>query len=336
VEKIMKIILIGFLCFGLLFGTLAQANAGGVDSRLGDILYVGGNGQGNYSRIQEALDAAHPGDTVFVFDDSSPYVEALAIDTSLALVGENQESTILTGTSDYNIVINADNVTVSGFTCQENWVSNGIILQNCSRVCVRDMAICNADRGIVLEHATRALIEDNIISCNYSFLIVWSSKNIIRNNTMNGLDGMQLNGGYGNIIQNNTINTSYGIDLTLTMFFDCASNHFNRCRFSVSCETTVYGKIRDNIFQDCEYGVFFTMTWGSRIVSNTFLNTTTPADFETAPFSYWRHNYWNEPRLLPKSIHGSIFLVFGFYLFFEIPTFKIDWHPALTPPTTEN
>ncbi|MHA1376567.1 MAG: hypothetical protein ACTSR7_19990, partial [Promethearchaeota archaeon] len=41
----------------------------------GDTLYVGGNGTGNYTKIQDAIDDANPGDTVFVYDDSSPYYE---------------------------------------------------------------------------------------------------------------------------------------------------------------------------------------------------------------------------------------------------------------------
>ena len=35
----------------------------------GNILYVGGSGLGNYSTIQEAIEASVAGDTVFVFDD---------------------------------------------------------------------------------------------------------------------------------------------------------------------------------------------------------------------------------------------------------------------------
>lgn len=34
----------------------------------GDILYVGGSGPGNYSKIQDAIDDASKGDTVFVYN----------------------------------------------------------------------------------------------------------------------------------------------------------------------------------------------------------------------------------------------------------------------------
>ncbi len=39
----------------------------------GNTLYVGGDGPGNYTKIQDAINNASDGDTVFVYDDSSPY-----------------------------------------------------------------------------------------------------------------------------------------------------------------------------------------------------------------------------------------------------------------------
>jgi len=55
-------------------------------------LYVGGSGPGNYTTIQSAIDAANPGDTVFVYDDSSPYYENIIIDKTISLIGENKNT----------------------------------------------------------------------------------------------------------------------------------------------------------------------------------------------------------------------------------------------------
>jgi len=49
-------------------------------------LYVGGTGPGNYSTIQAAIYASKDGDTIFVFDDKSPYVESIVIDKSIQLL----------------------------------------------------------------------------------------------------------------------------------------------------------------------------------------------------------------------------------------------------------
>jgi len=61
----------------------------------GNILYVGGMGPDNYTRIQDAIDDASSGDTVFVYDDSSPYYENIFIDKSISLIGEDRETTII-------------------------------------------------------------------------------------------------------------------------------------------------------------------------------------------------------------------------------------------------
>jgi len=85
--------------------------------RRGNTLYVGGDGPGNYTKIQDAVDNTSNGDTVFVYDDSSPYMELLWINTSIRLLGENAETTVIDGHYDpYTIRIRVDDVTVHGFT----------------------------------------------------------------------------------------------------------------------------------------------------------------------------------------------------------------------------
>ena len=63
----------------------------------GIILYVGGSGPGNYSNIKDAIDDARDGDTVFVYNDSSPYCENIIIDKSIRLVGEEKNTTVIDG-----------------------------------------------------------------------------------------------------------------------------------------------------------------------------------------------------------------------------------------------
>jgi len=88
----------------------------------GNILYVGGNGTGNYSNIQSAIDDASPGDTVFVFNDSSPYYECLFLNKTVSLVGEDRYSTVVDSEHEGSPVeVYANSCLVSGFT-----------LKNCS------------------------------------------------------------------------------------------------------------------------------------------------------------------------------------------------------------
>ena len=55
-----------------------------VESTRGNILYVGGNGSGNYTKIQDAVDNASSGDTIFVYNGT--YYEHIAINKQLFLI----------------------------------------------------------------------------------------------------------------------------------------------------------------------------------------------------------------------------------------------------------
>jgi hypothetical protein len=90
----------------------------------GNWLYVGGSGPGNYTRIQDAIDNASDGDTVYVY--AGIYLGNIVINVSIDLIGENKNTTIIDENPDIddpqlieaNIYIFADSVTITGFTIQ--------------------------------------------------------------------------------------------------------------------------------------------------------------------------------------------------------------------------
>jgi hypothetical protein len=101
----------------------------------GNTLYVGGTGEGNYTSIQGAIDDAVDGDTVFVYDDSSPYYEKYPIrinKSDFSLIGENRETTIIDGNEENRIIISisgrgiidVNDVKISGFTIQNTGVGD--------------------------------------------------------------------------------------------------------------------------------------------------------------------------------------------------------------------
>jgi len=93
----------------------------------GDILYVGGSGSGNYTYIQDAVDNASNGDTVFVYKDSSPYYENVIVNKTIDLIGENTMDTIIVGSGFGNAVeITANNVNMSNFTVQQSPVTDSL------------------------------------------------------------------------------------------------------------------------------------------------------------------------------------------------------------------
>ena len=59
-------------------------------------LYVGGNGPGNYSTIQAAIENATHGDTIYVYQGI--YQEYITIDKQITLIGQQKNHTIINAT----------------------------------------------------------------------------------------------------------------------------------------------------------------------------------------------------------------------------------------------
>ena len=84
-----------------------------------NILYVGGNGPNNYSKIQDAIDDASNGDIVFVYNGT--YIENILIEIQIKIQGENKSTTIIQGKDDWHTVnIKSSRVNLTDFT-----ISNG-------------------------------------------------------------------------------------------------------------------------------------------------------------------------------------------------------------------
>ena len=74
----------------------------------GKTLYVGGDGPNNYTAIQDAIDAAEDGDTIYVY--SGIYYENITVDKTITLQGEDKISTIIDGGETGDVInIIADN-----------------------------------------------------------------------------------------------------------------------------------------------------------------------------------------------------------------------------------
>jgi len=182
----------------------------------GNTLYVGGNGTGNYTTIQDAIDDASDGDTVFVY--TGMYYEHLLINKSLKLNGENKLSTKIIGLN-YEIVIFiiSDFVSVSNFTIQGTYLDYGIYIHE-SKFCIVDNnRIENNSYGIVSYNSSFIKILHNGITDNKGDGVAFfpSDNSIIEKNYImyNGRNGISMGDSQNSIIRNNQIqsNGEYGI-----------------------------------------------------------------------------------------------------------------------------
>ncbi len=168
-------------------------------------LYVGGIGPGNYTKVQDAVDNASSGDTVFVYDDSSPYKENISISKSLTIRGENKQTTIIDGShgTGLSFHIYSDNVTVTSFTIQNTGtaVYIGGVGETASHNIITDNIILNSHAGILMFYGSPTKPDFSA----YGYNII--SNNYIKNTTYYGI---MLNEGQNNLITRNTITENHG------------------------------------------------------------------------------------------------------------------------------
>ncbi|MCD6411333.1 MAG: right-handed parallel beta-helix repeat-containing protein, partial [Thermoplasmata archaeon] len=205
-KRILVIGIVLLLTFPLIKGG-AKANA---LSNGAKVLYVGGSGPGNYSRIQDAINDANDGDTVFVYDDSSPYHESIVVNKSINLIGENKNTTIIDGSGYWNgIIISADRVNVSGFKIINfgyGYGQGAAISVRSSYCCIKDNIVMdNPGDGIQVFYGSCNLISNNDVINNRGegINIYKSDKNLIDHNYIeSNYRGVFVNEGHHNLVSN--------------------------------------------------------------------------------------------------------------------------------------
>jgi len=189
----------------------------------GNTLYVGGTGTGNYSKIQDAIDNASNGDTVFVYDDSSPYYENLEVDKRINLIGKNRDTTVIDGNNKTDVIrITSDWVNISGFMIKNSGIYGeeygGITIRTNFNTITGNNIISNMI-GINLRFSTNNNITGNTISLNdMDGINLWdeSNSNTITSNNIasNNEEGINIHGS-NNVIMGNTITLSYSGGIVL-------------------------------------------------------------------------------------------------------------------------
>jgi parallel beta-helix repeat protein len=207
-----------------------------------------------YRTIQDGINAAVNGDTVFVFDGI--YYESIIIKKTINLFGEDKHQTIIDGGggTETKMVVQtqeANETNISGFTIQ-NGGSNGV--------------------GVEINSYNNT-ITNNIIGSNHVFcLMTDKGYNIISNNTiLGGRDGLSLFSKHNIIAGNTILCKDIAIDLLDSYNTIIGNTIQNAGAYTIYDEGGGYNVISRNIISNNSYDGITVFESSNDIISDNVI-----------------------------------------------------------------
>ena len=226
----------------------------------GKTLYVGGSGEGNYTSIQDAINDTVNGDTVFVYGDSSPYYENVAVDKTIDLIGENRNTTIIDGDGHDDVVyVSADSVSINRFTIQNSgeYPFAAINVHSDCSIIIGNNVINTANEGMG-------------IKINSSYNVI--SRNFITNVTVFGIS-MWISSHNNVVCENNISNTLWGIDAWGWSNNNIiVGNNISRTGCSISLWDSFDNNINNNTVTNNDVGILISHSNDNTIIANIVKN----------------------------------------------------------------
>jgi len=207
-------------------------------------------GMADYEHIQDAVDAAVPGDIIYVYEGL--YIEHVVIDKcdSIQLIGDDRENVVIDGGwSGTCITIKKDYITVANFTMQ------------------------NGENGIYIT-ADNCLVANNTINFNDDGIVLFGDKNRIVNNKIasNSGSGIYLSGcDYNEMMDNEIMDNSNGIYLDWFNFHnEITHNDITSNINGIYCNAYCDGSkiANNNVTDNSNYGIYLHWCAGSQITNN--------------------------------------------------------------------
>jgi len=245
-----------------------------------NILYVGGSGEGNYSRIQDAIDNASDGDTIYVY--VGVYYEHIIIYKQILLIGEDKVNTIIDGGGNNSIYweniirITDDNVQINGLTLRNlpGHTDDGISCENYDNICIENCIIHTCYNGINMLNSENVNITNNTFYNNNHIQNYFFSKNhIIQGCTFSDSDCSISfdveNGVIKNCLFSNIAAWSIIVSGNNSLV---ENNSFLEVGQSIRISQGTNITCRNNIIENSQGGISFSSCSGNLVTNNIITN----------------------------------------------------------------
>lgn len=194
-----------------------------------------------YQYIQDAVDNASKGDTVFVY--SGTYYENVIVDKSISINGENQNAVIIDSGNCSNVIfVSEDGVNICNFTLRRSVVERSVI-EYPSDACIE-------------LYSNNSMVCHSIIdSCSSLGIFFCGNNNVFRENLIK-VRGWGIKGssnGVNNIIENNIISNGgdFGIYLWSPINNSICGNTIVNKMCGISLMFPSNNVLRDNEMVNC-------------------------------------------------------------------------------------
>jgi parallel beta-helix repeat protein len=244
--------------------------------------------QGSFSSIQEAINLAEIGSSIYV--PPGVYYEHIVINKTIALIGEDVSTTIIDGYPTGTIVtITADNVTIADFTIQNSgwgWYKNGIYVYRADNCEIRNNFLFHNCQNIRLNCSQNSRVLDNTIDGDgYGIRLINSFNCIaIGNNVSNCIGGVHLQNATSCTVKRNRFTqNSQGVRL------------YSPCLYNKIMANTVYNNTYDGMIEKMPPNATF---FGNIFFHNNFINNMYPFIYKVSG-NVWDDgypsggNYWS-------------------------------------------
>jgi len=216
------------IVLGIIFLFLISAYSGCIEEtpkKKSNKIYVDINGNGDFTSIQDAINASDDGTIIIV--KKGTYYEKLNINKSINLIGEDKNTTIIsrryTDDIDNLLTLETNDSTIKNFTFDNGSSSlfSCILLTRSSNNTIKNNNIIGFNHGVyILSYSEKNTISDNFISKNKY--------------------GIRIKGCYfNNVSKNNIKNNNRGV-------YCCCGAEYNEIHFNNFFENYEYNGIESS------------------------------------------------------------------------------------------